>query len=477
MARHKASAVLEVLQAVSSSQCPAHSQAFGGYRILQPNVTAGSLRRSHSDGQTTEYAFEMATSNIRYGEGVTREVGMDVVNLGIKHICVFTDPNLARLPPLKAVLDSLHSSSVNYSVFDKVSIEPTNTSFEEAISFVRERGFDGFLAVGGGSVMDTAKAANLYSCYPDADFLDFVNAPIGKGLPIDKRLHPLICVPTTAGTGSETTGVSIFDHKPLGAKTGIGDRALRPLLGIVDPLHTRYMPTNVAAYSGFDVLCHALESFTAIPYTERTPRPSNPLNRPAYQGSNPISDLWSTHALKIIKKYFKRSVFDADDQEARSAMHLASVYAGVGFGNAGVHLPHGMSYPISGLVKSFRAEGYDQSKPLVPHGLSVVISAPAVFTFTAPLCPERHLEAAELLGADITSAKLEDAGLILADALRGYMQAMGVMNGLRELGYSIEDVPSLVKGTLPQQRVTKLSPRSFTEEQLAGMFENSMTVY
>ncbi|XP_029447261.1 hydroxyacid-oxoacid transhydrogenase, mitochondrial isoform X3 [Rhinatrema bivittatum] len=446
-------------------RCPTHSHTYS-----QGLGHTGS-------GKTTDYAFEMAVSNIRYGENVTQEVGLDLQNMGAKNVCVMTDKNLSHLPPVKAVLNSLVKNSVNFKMFDTVRVEPTDKSFKDAVDFARKGRFDAYVAVGGGSVIDTCKAANLYSCSPESEFLDYVNAPIGKGKTVTMLLKPLIAVPTTAGTGSETTGVAVFDFEELKTKTGIASRMLKPTLGILDPLHTLHMPERVAANCGFDVLCHALESYTALPYNMRSPCPSNPATRPAYQGSNPISDVWAKHALHIVAKYFKRAVRNPEDREARFSMHLASAFAGIGFGNAGVHLCHGMSYPISGLMKTYKAKDYNVDYPLVPHGLSVVLTSPAVFTFTALMCPERHLEAAGILGADIRTAKVEDAGLILADTLRKLMFDLNVDDGLSAIGYSKADIPDLVKGTLPQERVTKLSPRPHSEEDLTFLFEASMKLY
>ncbi|MCY4584412.1 MAG: iron-containing alcohol dehydrogenase [Bryobacterales bacterium] len=422
-----------------------------------------------------EYAVELATSNLRFGAGATREIGMDLADREVKSVLLLTDRNLVDLPPVAAARESLEENAVSYVLFDRVRVEPTDESFREAIQVAAGQSFDAFLAVGGGSVMDTAKAANLYSSHP-ADFLDYVNPPIGKGLPAPGPLKPLFAVPTTAGTGSETTGVAIFDFVEMHAKTGIAHRRLKPALGILDPENTRTLPPEVAASTGLDVLSHAIESYTAMPYTAR-PRPERPLVRPAYQGSNPISDLWSLEALRMVREYLPRAVEDPGDDEARGMMLLAASYAGVGFGNAGVHLPHGMSYPVSGMVKEYRPPGYQVDHPLVPHGVSVILNAPAVFRFTASVNPERHLKAAEVLGADVAGARSQDAGKILADTITGFMQRLNVPNGLSALGYDSSHIPALVEGTLPQHRVTKLSPRQADREDLARLFEDAMVAW
>jgi hydroxyacid-oxoacid transhydrogenase len=420
-----------------------------------------------------DIAFEMAVSSVRFGAGVTREVGMDLKELGARLVMVVTDPIVATLPPVQTVVESLEQNGVACAMYDRVRVEPSDESFLDAIAFGRERPFDAFVAVGGGSAIDTAKAVNLYTTYPPSDFLDYVNPPIGKGLPVPGPLKTLMAIPTTAGTGSETTGVSIFDYKTLRAKTGIANRRLKPTLGYLDPDNTRTMPPAVAASTGLDILSHAIESFTAMPYTER-PMPDRPALRPAYQGSNPISDIWSMQALRMVAQYLVRAVDDPSDDEARANMILAASYAGVGFGNAGVHLPHGMSYPVSSQLRSYCTPGYTTDHPLIPHGFSVILNAPAVFRFTAPANPSRHLQAAEALGADVSRVGPADAGRILADRITWFMQRLGTPNGLRAIGYSSSDIPSLVEGTLPQHRVTKLSPRPAGPDELAALFEDAL---
>ncbi|MCB1124243.1 MAG: iron-containing alcohol dehydrogenase, partial [Verrucomicrobiae bacterium] len=290
-------------------------------------------------------AFEMAASSIRFGNGITSEIGMDLKDAGLRNALVVTDPVLSKLQPVEKTLASLEDQKIGFTLYNQVRVEPNDQSFLKAIRFAESVDADCIVAVGGGSVIDTAKAVNLFTTYP-ADLLEYVNAPIGKGRPVPGPLKPLYAIPTTCGTGSETTGVSIFDLSSLHAKTGIAHRYLKPTLGLIDPENLRSLPREVVASTGLDVLSHAIESYTAIHYRER-PKPERPIQRPSYQGSNPISDLWSLEALRMVDKFLIRAYQSPDDLEARGAMHLAAGIAGVGFGNAGVHLPHGMSYPVS----------------------------------------------------------------------------------------------------------------------------------
>ncbi|MEW6752963.1 MAG: hydroxyacid-oxoacid transhydrogenase [Candidatus Latescibacterota bacterium] len=421
--------------------------------------------------------FEVGTSALRFGPGATAEIGMDLADWGVRRVLVLTDPNLVDLPPVQVALGAMRSAGLEPVLFDRVHVEPTDASFREAIDAALGHSPDAFVAIGGGSTMDTAKAANLYSTWPD-DLFAYINAPIGQGNPVPGPLKPLIAVPTTAGTGSETTGVAILDLLDRHVKTGIAHRRLKPTLAVVDPDNTRTMPKVIAACSGLDVLCHALESYTAIPFDTR-PKPERPVLRPAYQGSNPLSDIWALEAIGLAARYLVRAVQDPGDDEARSAMMRAASIAGIGFGNAGVHLCHGMSYPVSAMVRDFRPAGLVTDHAIIPHGMAVALHAPAVFSFTGPACPARHLEAARRMGADpaeVTDLEAE-AGPFLARQLVALMKTLEIPNGLAAVGFTAADIPALVEGTLPQHRVTKLSPRPAGAGDLASLFGESMRLW
>lgn len=424
---------------------------------------------------TLESIIRVSSSNIKYGFGATKEIGFDMKDLRATKVMVVTDRNLADKEVVKVVIKALEDEGIETVLYPDTRIEPTDISMLEAIDFATSGKFDGFVAIGGGSSMDTAKTANLYSTYP-ADLLTYVNAPIGKGTPVPGPVKPLICVPTTAGTGSETTGVAIFDIVQMHAKTGIAHPGLRPVLGIVDPNNTRTLPPMVAACSGFDILVHAVESYTALPFNQR-PAPDHPRLRPAYQGSNPISDVWAKKAIEMASKNILRVMQNPADDEARGQMMIAATMAGIGFGSAGVHLPHGMSYPVSGMARDYIPEGYPTDHAIIPHGMSVVLNAPAVFRFTGQADPERHLEAARLMGIDVSKAKKKDAGELLASAFVKLMKKTGMPNGLSAVGYTSKDVDKMVEGTLPQRRVLNISPRPVTADDLKALFLESMTCW
>ncbi|MEM7226556.1 MAG: hydroxyacid-oxoacid transhydrogenase [Pseudomonadota bacterium] len=417
-------------------------------------------------------AFSVDSSAITFGPGVLAEAGDHAKALGITRIALMTDRGLAATPHVETVRASLVAAGLDVVVYDETRVEPTDESFKAATRFAVEGAFDGYISVGGGSVIDTCKAANLYASYP-AEFLTYVNAPIGGGQPVPGPLKPHIACPTTSGTGSECTGIAIFDLLAMKAKTGIVSRHLRASQALVDPNTTLTLPDRVVAASAFDVLSHALESYTAVPFSRREPA-ERPSLRPMSQGANPWSDIGCREALRLLGLYLVRAVADAGDREARSQLMWASTLAGIAFGNAGCHAPHGMSYSVSGLVRDFCPAGYPQGEPIVPHGMSVIVNAPSVFRYTAPACPERHIEGAGCLGADTRDAAPEDAGEVLSGEIISLMKATAIPNGLNDVGYGESDIPALTEGAYPQRRLLENAPREISREQLSGLFEGAM---
>lgn len=420
-------------------------------------------------------AFSVDTNAITFGKGSLREAGDIATALGIRRIALFTDKTLLSLPHTATVRESLLDAGIDVVVYSETRVEPTDDSFKEAGAFAIEGNFDGFISVGGGSVIDTCKSANLYSTYP-CEFLTYVNAPIGDGQQPPGPLKPHIACPTTSGTGSECTGIAVFDLLEMKAKTGIVSKHLRPTRALVDPLCTHTMPKNVIAASAFDVLSHALESYTARTFAQR-PAPDRPSARPMSQGANPWSDIGCRESLTILGRYLKRAVNDENDVEAREKLMWASTLAGIAFGNAGVHVPHGMSYSVAGLIKEFRPEGYPGDEAICPHGMSVIVNAPSVFRHTASTCPKRHLDAAGWLGADIRDAGSSDAAEVLSEQLISLMKSTGMPNGIAGVGYSLCDIEQLTDGAFPQQRLLQNAPCDISREVLRTMFENAMSYW
>jgi len=419
----------------------------------------------------TETVFIMEMSPIKFGLGATDEIAHDAKRLGLGRVLVFTDRNIVELGIPERIRGLLGEEGIKAEIFDGVEVEPTDRSMEEAATVTRGKEFDGFIAVGGGSTIDTCKAVNLLTTYP-APLRDYINKPVGKGVPVPGPLRPLIAVPTTAGTGSETTAVAVTHVVDQNVKAGVSHRLMRPALGIVDPLNTLTTPPEVTAAAGADILTHAIESYTTRPYNARPKH--HPPDRPAYIGANPASDIWCEKAIEYVGRYLRRAVLNGQDLDARLHLALAANYAGIGFGNAGVHIPHAVAYPIAGLVRDYVPAGYKTRHSLIPHGMSVILTAPSAFRFTYATAPERHLRAAELMGYPVAGLSDAERREALPRALITLMRDVGIPNGLMAVGYDERDVRPLINGTLKQPRLLSGAPRTVGADELDWILRDSM---
>lgn len=414
----------------------------------------------------SETVFTYAAPALKFGPGASAEIGHDLAALAARRVLLVTDPGVAATGSPARVAEQLTARGLAVTTYDAAHVEPTDESLRHAIDFARDAGpFDAIVAVGGGSSIDTAKAVNLLTTNA-GELLDYINAPVGRALAPTRPLLPLVAVPTTTGTGSESTTICVLDVLSLHVKTGISHPALRPTLAVVDPLLTMSQPAMVTAAAGMDILCHALESYTARWYADFDAK--RPEERVPYCGANPIADLWAEKALGLLAGVFRRAVADGTDAVAREQMAMAATFAGLGFGNAGVHIPHACAYPIAGRVRDFRPEGYPD-EPIVPHGMAVALTAPEAFRFTFEAAPERHGHVARLL--DPAAGTGPDA---LPGVLAALMRDIGLPNGLAAVGYDEGDVDDLVAGAVQQQRLLATAPRRPTEEDLASIVRRSM---
>jgi hydroxyacid-oxoacid transhydrogenase len=413
---------------------------------------------------TRETIFTYAAPQLKFGAGAADEIGYDLSQLGARRVLVITDAGVAAVGAPQRVADAMRRYGVVAEVFAGVHVEPTDASMRHAVEVARAGGpWDAFVAVGGGSCIDTAKAVNLLATNP-GDLMEYLNPPVGEGRAPEQPLKPLVAVPTTTGTGAESTTVCVLDVLELKLKTGISHARLRPTLAVVDPLLTLTQPPEVTAASGMDILCHALESYTAKPYTEFDAK--EPAQRVPYCGANPVADMWAEKALALLARSLRTAVTRGDDLEARTDMALAATFAGMGFGNAGVHIPHANAYPIAGGVRDFHPAGYPEGEPLVPHGMAVALTAREAFRFTYPSNPERHHHAARLLGGDDLPA-----------VLTALMRDIGIPNGVAAVGYAEGDIDTLVGGAMKQQRLLAVAPLPVRAEDLAGIFDRSLSLW
>jgi alcohol dehydrogenase class IV len=421
-------------------------------------------------GSDHETIFTMEATPVKFGTGASAEAGWELKRLGVTRAMLVTDPGVAELGHPDRIRKLIEAEGIEVVLYDRARVEPTLDSFQDAADFAVEHEVDGFVSVGGGSSMDTAKVANLVSTHP-APVMDYVNPPIGEGKKPPAPLKPHLAIPTTSGTGSEATTVAVLDIPDMKVKTGISHRYLRATQAIVDPDLTRSLAAEVTSSTGLDVVCHAAESFLSRPYDTR-PASASPDDRPPYQGSNPVADVWSAKALEFGGRYLRRAVADRDDVEARGFMMLAATMAGVGFGSAGVHIPHSCAYPIASVKHEYQPPGYPDDHPFVPHGHSVIVTAPAAFRFTYDAMPERHHQVAELLTGEPISDRGPDT---LPDVVRQLMKDVEAPRGVADFGYGEDDIPTLVDGAMKQQRLLSIAPKEVGEGDLHHIITASMT--
>jgi hydroxyacid-oxoacid transhydrogenase len=416
---------------------------------------------------SAETVFTLEATPLKYGRGAAADAGWELERRGVGRAMLVSDPGVAGAGITDRVRERIEAAGIETEVWDTARVEPTAASFEEAARFAADGGFDGFVGIGGGSSIDTAKVSDLIATHP-AELMEYVNPPVGGGRKPPAPLRPLLAIPTTCGSGAEATSVAVLDIPELRVKTGISHRYLRPDQAIVDPELTDTLPAEVVASCGLDVICHAAESFTARPY-DRRERPQSPGDRPPYQGATPISDIWSAKALEIGGRHLRRAV--EGDAEARGWMMLAASLAGIGFGAAGVHIPHACAYPIAGLKHDHQPPGYPEDHGLIPHGQSVIVTAPAAFRFTFEAAPDRHRRAAELLAG----RPLPDADEnTLPELLLALMRDVGVPTSLQQLGYDEGDIDELVEGALKQERLLVIAPREAGPDDLARILNESL---
>ncbi len=431
--------------------------------------------RYHDPSADGADSFTVAMPRLTFGRGCLDELGERVAWRGLGRVALFTDPMLVDGPLVARAASSLRRAGVDADVFHEIRVEPDDASVARGALFLSEGRFDGIVSVGGGSVIDTAKAASVVAAH-GGDIVDYFAAPAGGGRSIPGPVLPHLACPTTAGTGSECTSISVIRIAALDCKFVVASPYLLPLDAIVDPSCLDSLPGNVVASTGFDLCSHALECWTAKSYARHAPVAA-PAGRQYIQGGNPFSDLMAREAMECVDRYLVRGVNDATDVEARDALMWAASLAGIAFGNSGTHLPHAMSYGVTHLMANVTTEGYAVAAPFVPHGISVIVNAPAIFRYTAAGAPDRHLEAAAFLGADATGATPADAGEVLATRLVRLMRDTGMPNGLRGIGFDETSVVPLAASSARQARAIANAPRESNLVDMENMYRDALSYW
>ena len=384
-----------------------------------------------------------------FGRGAVRETGAAVARLGVRKVFVVTDPILAKVGIVASVVESLRSREIEAVVFDGGAPEPSFEIADAAIAAARDARPDGIIGLGGGSNIDVAKvvAASLSHAF---DFRTLFGFDLLPG-----PLLPLICIPTTAGTGSEVSHSAVLTDTANHIKLSMQSHHLRPRLAIVDPDLTLSCPKKPTADSGIDALTHAIEAYTA---TRSQEIPIGPGEMFPYEGKTPFGDLFAEKAISLIGQHLVAAVEEPTNLEAREGMALAATLAGVAFSNCGVALVHAMEYPVGGAVH-------------VSHGEGNGLLLPYIMRFTKPVRTAEFAQIARLLGEDcrdLSDDAAADRAIASVEALR---ERIGIRPRLRDLGVAEAHLPELARKAHGIKRLMTLTPRTTEYDDVLSIYQ------
>ncbi len=406
-----------------------------------------SVRREVPPMQRTVWSFHTA-QQILFGRGAAAQLGEVVRRLGARRVLVVTDPILLKAGLIDEVHAPLSEEGVAVEIFSEGEPEPSLDAADKCIALARQVKPDALLGLGGGSNMDLAKITATLLAHGGSprDYIgdDKVPGPI----------FPLICVPTTAGTGSEVSAASVLTDSANHVKVGILSNTMRPRVALVDPLLTVSCPPKVTADSGIDALTHAIEAFTAVD-NETFPLP--PGERTVYQGRHPMGDLLAEKAIAQVGKYLRRAVANGNDLEAREGMALGALLAGMSFSNVGVAAVHALEYPIGGAVHC-------------SHGAGNGLLLPAVMRFNLPARRPQFVEIARLLGEDLAGLSEQQAAERAVTAVERLRDDIGIPRRLRDLGLAEGQLRALAEKAFGIRRILRVNPRPVTVDDLEAIY-------
>lgn len=372
-----------------------------------------------------------------FGEGAAARIGEAVQQCRTERVAVITDRMIMQSGIIDSTLDTLKAGNVSVSVWDQAVPEPPLAVGDEALRFVRESGAGLVVGIGGGSVMDLAKAAAAVASH-EGGIADYLNLTGTRK--IDNPGIPTALLPTTAGTGSEVTDIAVFSLPST--KDVITHPYLLANYAIVDPQLTYSAPPRVTASSGIDAFTHAAEAYLSV-------------------HASPITDMYAVRAMELIAGSLRRAVWNGKDASARRDMALGSLMAGNAFYNAGVAGVHALAYPLGGLFK-------------VPHGEANAVLLPYVFAHILPACMERMAHIGRLIGLPGERGYVREEALAAIRAIREWIADVGLPPGLSAYGVTAQDLDRLTADAAKQTRLLGRSPRKLTEEDIRAIYKNAL---